>query len=151
MGGAPPHSNDWLSADNAAGGTSRWPPESEQCLFKSPTVSVCHKVCHSAINLWTLRRKRRGIHLAAAAKFLCHEQEAFPAQVRPHIYFKLSIRSPFPAPLPTCRRRRPCALASPSAQPREGHYFDGLYLDKRLRIGQNLNGGGARIVQVRVR
>ncbi|EOD25296.1 hypothetical protein EMIHUDRAFT_115633 [Emiliania huxleyi CCMP1516] len=29
--------------------------------------------------------------------------------------------------------------------------FDGLYLDKRLRIGQNLNGGGARIVQVRVR
>ena len=29
--------------------------------------------------------------------------------------------------------------------------FDGLYLDERLRIGQNLNGGGARIVQVRVR
>ena len=28
--------------------------------------------------------------------------------------------------------------------------FDGVYLDKRLRIGQNLNGGGARIVQVRV-
>ena len=28
--------------------------------------------------------------------------------------------------------------------------FDGVYLGKRLRIGQNLNGGGARIVQVRV-
>lgn len=28
--------------------------------------------------------------------------------------------------------------------------FDGVYLDSRLRIGQNLNGGGARIVQVRV-
>jgi len=28
--------------------------------------------------------------------------------------------------------------------------FDGLYLGKRLRIGQNINGGGARIVQVRV-
>ena len=28
--------------------------------------------------------------------------------------------------------------------------FDGQYLDDRLRIGQNLNGGGARIVQVRV-
>ena len=28
--------------------------------------------------------------------------------------------------------------------------FDGMYLGKRLRIGQNLNGGGARIVQVRV-
>ena len=29
--------------------------------------------------------------------------------------------------------------------------FDGVYLGRRLRIGQNLNGGGARIVQVRVR
>ncbi|KAL3803673.1 hypothetical protein HJC23_003727 [Cyclotella cryptica] len=28
--------------------------------------------------------------------------------------------------------------------------FDGVYLGKRLRIGQNLNGGGARVVQVRV-
>ena len=28
--------------------------------------------------------------------------------------------------------------------------FDGVYLGPRLRIGQNLNGGGARIVQVRV-
>jgi hypothetical protein len=28
--------------------------------------------------------------------------------------------------------------------------FDGQYLGERLRIGQNLNGGGARIVQVRV-
>ena len=28
--------------------------------------------------------------------------------------------------------------------------FDGVYLDSKLRIGQNLNGGGARIVQVRV-
>jgi len=28
--------------------------------------------------------------------------------------------------------------------------FDGLYVGKNLRIGQNLNGGGARIVQVRV-
>lgn len=28
--------------------------------------------------------------------------------------------------------------------------FDGVYLGSRLRIGQNLNGGGARIVQVRV-
>ena len=28
--------------------------------------------------------------------------------------------------------------------------FDGVYLGQRLRIGQNLNGGGARIVQVRV-
>ena len=28
--------------------------------------------------------------------------------------------------------------------------FDGVYLDDRLRVGQNLNGGGARIVQVRV-
>ena len=28
--------------------------------------------------------------------------------------------------------------------------FDGVYLGRRLRIGQNLNGGGARIVQVRV-
>lgn len=28
--------------------------------------------------------------------------------------------------------------------------FDGVYLGKTLRIGQNLNGGGARIVQVRV-
>ena len=28
--------------------------------------------------------------------------------------------------------------------------FDGQYLGARLRIGQNLNGGGARIVQVRV-
>ena len=28
--------------------------------------------------------------------------------------------------------------------------FDGVYLGKRMRIGQNLNGGGARIVQVRV-
>lgn len=29
--------------------------------------------------------------------------------------------------------------------------FDGVYLDDRLRVGQNLNGGGARVVQVRVR
>ena len=28
--------------------------------------------------------------------------------------------------------------------------FDGVYLGRRLRIGQNLNGGGARIVQLRV-
>ncbi|EJK52722.1 hypothetical protein THAOC_27976 [Thalassiosira oceanica] len=28
--------------------------------------------------------------------------------------------------------------------------FDGVYLGKRLRIGQNINGGGARVVQVRV-
>ena len=28
--------------------------------------------------------------------------------------------------------------------------FDGVYLGERLRIGQNLNGGGARAVQVRV-
>jgi len=28
--------------------------------------------------------------------------------------------------------------------------FDGVYLDDRIRVGQNLNGGGARIVQVRV-
>jgi hypothetical protein len=28
--------------------------------------------------------------------------------------------------------------------------FDGLYLGSRLRIGQNINGGGARVVQVRV-
>eukprot|EP00629_Pelagomonadales_sp_RCC1024_P009129 CAMPEP_0119277486 /NCGR_PEP_ID=MMETSP1329-20130426/17227_1 /TAXON_ID=114041 /ORGANISM="Genus nov. species nov., Strain RCC1024" /LENGTH=227 /DNA_ID=CAMNT_0007277955 /DNA_START=53 /DNA_END=732 /DNA_ORIENTATION=- len=28
--------------------------------------------------------------------------------------------------------------------------FDGLYLDDGLRIGQNLNGGGARVVQVKV-
>ena len=28
--------------------------------------------------------------------------------------------------------------------------FDGLYLGERIRIGQNINGGGARIVQVRV-
>ena len=28
--------------------------------------------------------------------------------------------------------------------------FDGQYLGERLRVGQNLNGGGARIVQVRV-
>ena len=30
-------------------------------------------------------------------------------------------------------------------------FFDGVYLGETLRIGQNLNGGGARIVQVRVR
>jgi len=28
--------------------------------------------------------------------------------------------------------------------------FDGVYLGKRIRIGQNLNGGGARVVQIRV-
>ncbi len=28
--------------------------------------------------------------------------------------------------------------------------FDGVYLGKRLRIGQNINGGGARIVQVKL-
>ena len=28
--------------------------------------------------------------------------------------------------------------------------FDGLYVGRRLRIGQNLNGGGARVVQVRL-
>ncbi|KAL7536215.1 hypothetical protein ACHAWF_005398 [Thalassiosira exigua] len=28
--------------------------------------------------------------------------------------------------------------------------FDGVYLGKRLRIGQNINGGGARVVQVKV-
>ena len=28
--------------------------------------------------------------------------------------------------------------------------FDGVYLGERLRIGQNLNGGGARVVQVKV-
>ena len=28
--------------------------------------------------------------------------------------------------------------------------FDGVYLGKRLRIGQNLNGGGARVVQVKI-
>ena len=28
--------------------------------------------------------------------------------------------------------------------------FEGVYLGRRLRIGQNLNGGGARIVQLRV-
>lgn len=28
--------------------------------------------------------------------------------------------------------------------------FDGVYLGKRLRIGQNLNGGGARVVQVKL-
>jgi hypothetical protein len=28
--------------------------------------------------------------------------------------------------------------------------FDGLYVGRRLRIGQNLNGGGARVVQVRM-
>lgn len=29
--------------------------------------------------------------------------------------------------------------------------FDGVYLGERLRIGQNLNGGGARVVQVKLR
>jgi len=29
--------------------------------------------------------------------------------------------------------------------------FDGVYLGKRLRIGQNVNGGGARVVQVRLK
>ena len=29
--------------------------------------------------------------------------------------------------------------------------FDGVYLGERLRIGQNLNGGGARVVQVKIR
>jgi len=28
--------------------------------------------------------------------------------------------------------------------------FDGLYLGKRLRIGQNINGGRARVVQVKI-
>ena len=28
--------------------------------------------------------------------------------------------------------------------------FDGVYLGERLRIGQNLNGGGARLVQVKI-
>lgn len=28
--------------------------------------------------------------------------------------------------------------------------FDGVYLGKRLRIGQNINGGGARVVQVKI-
>jgi hypothetical protein len=28
--------------------------------------------------------------------------------------------------------------------------FDGVYLGERVRIGQNLNGGGARVVQVRM-
>jgi hypothetical protein len=28
--------------------------------------------------------------------------------------------------------------------------FESLYVGKRLRIGQNLNGGGARVVQVRM-
>jgi hypothetical protein len=28
--------------------------------------------------------------------------------------------------------------------------FDSLYLGERLRIGQNINGGGARIVQIRI-
>jgi len=28
--------------------------------------------------------------------------------------------------------------------------FDGVYLGERLRIGQNLNGGGARVVQVKI-
>jgi hypothetical protein len=28
--------------------------------------------------------------------------------------------------------------------------FDGVYLGERLRIGQNINGGGARVVQLRL-
>ena len=28
--------------------------------------------------------------------------------------------------------------------------FDGVYLGERLRIGQNINGGGARVVQVKL-
>lgn len=28
--------------------------------------------------------------------------------------------------------------------------FDSLYVGERLRIGQNLNGGGARVVQIRL-
>ena len=28
--------------------------------------------------------------------------------------------------------------------------FDSLYLGERLRIGQNINGGGAQVVQIRL-
>jgi hypothetical protein len=28
--------------------------------------------------------------------------------------------------------------------------FDSLYLGERLRIGQNINGGGARVIQIRL-
>ena len=28
--------------------------------------------------------------------------------------------------------------------------FDSVYLGKRLRIGQNINGGGARVVQIKL-
>uniref|UniRef100_A0A7S0LEV3 Plastid lipid-associated protein/fibrillin conserved domain-containing protein n=1 Tax=Coccolithus braarudii TaxID=221442 RepID=A0A7S0LEV3_9EUKA len=43
----------------------------------------------------------------------------------------------------------PSSLCVPLPIRGEG-IFDGLYLGSRLRIGQNINGGGARIVQVRV-
>ena len=46
-----------------------------------------------------------------------------------------------------------CVGAGPACAPlpiRGEGVFDGLYLGSRLRIGQNLNGGGARVVQVRV-
>ena len=44
-----------------------------------------------------------------------------------------------------------CAGSACAPLPISGEgLFDGAYLDDRLRIGQNLNGGGARIVQVRV-
>uniref|UniRef100_A0A7S3F9W3 Uncharacterized protein n=1 Tax=Haptolina ericina TaxID=156174 RepID=A0A7S3F9W3_9EUKA len=45
-----------------------------------------------------------------------------------------------------CVRGGPCLPLPISG---EG-IFDGMYLGSRLRIGQNLNGGGARIVQVKV-
>ena len=44
-----------------------------------------------------------------------------------------------------------CAGSACAPLPISGEgLFDGVYLDDRLRVGQNLNGGGARIVQVRV-
>jgi len=44
-----------------------------------------------------------------------------------------------------------CAGSACAPLPISGEgLFDGVYLDDRIRVGQNLNGGGARIVQVRV-
>ncbi len=54
--------------------------------FSSHRQSASATIVPPTLKLWTLRRKRRGIILAAAAKFLCHEQEVFPAHVRPQIF-----------------------------------------------------------------